>query len=94
MAPTGYQEIEDSLRRLYVADPRRWLVGYSGGSSSCHAEPVEPSLTRRRCCVRQPSLSSSFCGNSRFGCWTCTVVERDKASDGLLAAAAAIPILN
>lgn len=26
------------------------------------------------------------CGNSRFGCWTCTVVDRDKASEGLLAA--------
>ena len=25
------------------------------------------------------------CGNSRFGCWTCTVVERDRASEGLLA---------
>jgi len=25
------------------------------------------------------------CGNSRFGCWTCTVVVRDKASEGLLA---------
>jgi DNA sulfur modification protein DndC len=25
------------------------------------------------------------CGNSRFGCWTCTVVEKDKASEGLLA---------
>jgi len=25
------------------------------------------------------------CGNSRFGCWTCTVVDRDKASEGLLA---------
>ena len=25
------------------------------------------------------------CGNSRFGCWTCTVVEKDKASQGLLA---------
>jgi DNA sulfur modification protein DndC len=25
------------------------------------------------------------CGNSRFGCWVCTVVERDKASEGLLA---------
>ena len=24
------------------------------------------------------------CGNSRFGCWTCTVVARDKAMDGLL----------
>jgi DNA sulfur modification protein DndC len=25
------------------------------------------------------------CGNSRFGCWTCTVVEKDRASEGLLA---------
>ncbi len=24
------------------------------------------------------------CGNSRFGCWTCTVVTHDKASEGLL----------
>lgn len=28
--------------------------------------------------------STASCGNSRFGCWTCTVVERDKASEGLL----------
>jgi len=28
---------------------------------------------------------SPSCGNSRFGCWTCTVVENDKASEGLLA---------
>jgi len=24
------------------------------------------------------------CGNSRFGCWTCTVVKKDKASEGLI----------
>ena len=29
--------------------------------------------------------STPSCGNSQFGCWTCTVVERDKASEGLLA---------
>ena len=29
--------------------------------------------------------STPACGNSRFGCWTCTVVEKDKASEGLLA---------
>ncbi|NBP02144.1 MAG: DNA phosphorothioation system sulfurtransferase DndC [Proteobacteria bacterium] len=29
--------------------------------------------------------NSPSCGNSRFGCWTCTVVEKDKASQGLLA---------
>jgi DNA sulfur modification protein DndC len=24
------------------------------------------------------------CGNSRFGCWTCTVVDRDKSLEGLI----------
>jgi DNA sulfur modification protein DndC len=29
--------------------------------------------------------STPSCGNSRFGCWTCTVVNRDKTSEGLVA---------
>jgi DNA sulfur modification protein DndC len=37
-------------------------------------------------CPVQIDTSTPACGNSRFGCWTCTVVERDKASEGLLAA--------
>jgi DNA sulfur modification protein DndC len=37
-------------------------------------------------CPIQIDTSAPSCGNSRFGCWTCTVVERDKASEGLLAA--------
>jgi len=37
-------------------------------------------------CPIQIDTSTPACGNSRFGCWTCTVVERDKASEGLLAA--------
>ncbi len=37
-------------------------------------------------CPMQIDTSTPSCGNSRFGCWTCTVVERDKASEGLLAA--------
>lgn len=36
-------------------------------------------------CPIQIDTSTPACGNSRFGCWTCTVVERDKASEGLLA---------
>lgn len=28
--------------------------------------------------------STPPCGNSRFGCWTCTVVERDKAMESLV----------
>ena len=34
MASTSYQEIRDSLRQLYVEDPRPWLVGFSGGNDS------------------------------------------------------------
>ncbi|MGO8925765.1 MAG: DNA phosphorothioation system sulfurtransferase DndC [Limisphaerales bacterium] len=36
-------------------------------------------------CPIQIDTSTPSCGNSRFGCWTCTVVVRDKASQGLLA---------
>jgi len=36
-------------------------------------------------CPVQIDSSTPSCGNSRFGCWTCTVVEKDKASEGLLA---------
>lgn len=36
-------------------------------------------------CPIQTDTSTPSCGNSRFGCWTCTVVDRDKASEGLLA---------
>jgi hypothetical protein len=36
-------------------------------------------------CPIQIDTSTPSCGNSRFGCWPCTVVDRDKASEGLLA---------
>ncbi|MCX6938537.1 MAG: DNA phosphorothioation system sulfurtransferase DndC [Verrucomicrobia bacterium] len=36
-------------------------------------------------CPVHLDTSTPSCGSSRFGCWTCTVVERDKASEGLLA---------
>jgi len=36
-------------------------------------------------CATQIDKSTPSCGNSRFGCWICTVVERDKASEGLFA---------
>jgi DNA sulfur modification protein DndC len=35
-------------------------------------------------CPIQIDTSTPACGNSRFGCWTCTVVDRDKASEGLM----------
>ena len=34
-------------------------------------------------CPIQIDTSTPSCANSRFGCWTCTVVDRDKASEGL-----------
>jgi DNA sulfur modification protein DndC len=37
-------------------------------------------------CPIQIDTSTPSCGNSRFGCWSCTVVEKDKAGEGLLAA--------
>lgn len=36
-------------------------------------------------CPVQIDTRTPSCGNSRFGCWTCTVVDQDKASQGLLA---------
>lgn len=36
-------------------------------------------------CPVHIDTSTPACGNSRFGCWTCTVVEQDKAGEGLLA---------
>ncbi|HEX8236834.1 MAG TPA: DNA phosphorothioation system sulfurtransferase DndC [Abditibacteriaceae bacterium] len=35
-------------------------------------------------CPIQIDKSTPSCGSSRFGCWTCTVVDKDKASEGLL----------
>ena len=34
MSLSGYQQITDSLRELYLTDSRPWLVGYSGGKDS------------------------------------------------------------
>ncbi len=37
LAPMGanrYSDIKDSLRHLYLEDPRPWLVGFSGGKDS------------------------------------------------------------
>ena len=44
MDNSGYRVIKDSLRALYLDDPRPWLVGYSGGKDSAmvrsSSEPV------------------------------------------------------
>jgi hypothetical protein len=33
MHSSAFQEIKGGLRRLYLEDPRPWLVGFSGGKS-------------------------------------------------------------
>lgn len=35
-------------------------------------------------CPMQLDENSPSCGNSRFGCWTCTVVQKDKSLTGFL----------
>lgn len=35
-------------------------------------------------CPLVVDTSTSSCGNSRFGCWVCTVVERDKAMEAMI----------
>lgn len=41
-------------------------------------------------------LSTPSCGNSRFGCWTCTVVEKDRSMESLVDAGAdhLVPLLE
>jgi DNA sulfur modification protein DndC len=36
------------------------------------------------CPVVTSQTEASGCGNSRFGCWTCTVVEKDRSMQGLI----------
>ena len=31
MTATGFSDIKESLRQLYLEDDRLWLVGFSGG---------------------------------------------------------------
>ena len=35
-------------------------------------------------CPLVVDTSTPSCGNSRFGCWVCTVVEKDKSMEGLI----------
>ena len=35
-------------------------------------------------CPLVVDTTTPSCGNSRFGCWTCTVVERDKSMEAMI----------
>lgn len=75
MGASSYTDIKRSLAQLYLDDSRSWLVGFGGGKDSTTAASL----------VVQIGTSTSSCSHSRLGCRTCTVVERDKVSDRLLA---------
>jgi 3'-phosphoadenosine 5'-phosphosulfate sulfotransferase (PAPS reductase)/FAD synthetase len=42
MAASSYTDIKDSLRHLYLEDPRPWLVGFSGGKDSTMLASLTP----------------------------------------------------
>src|SRR5208282_1558573 len=64
-----------------------WHVGSFNPRTRARSNPYIPPTTCHLplLCPIQIDTSTPSCGNSRFGCWTCTVVDRDKASEGLLA---------
>ncbi|MBI4323907.1 MAG: hypothetical protein HY674_01445 [Chloroflexi bacterium] len=79
------------LYKLYASASNVFSLSASIGErvgvrcrSRCHS-PLHTRHSPLRRCPIQIDTSTPSCGNSRFGCWTCTVVERDKASEGLLA---------
>ena len=83
------------LPRVWVSNPIEFLTTEdvwvyllqkpnSWGGDSRPLYKLYASASNGECPI-QIDTSTPSCGNSRFGCWTCTVVERDKASEGLLA---------
>jgi hypothetical protein len=93
MEKSAYRGIRDSLRQRHLDDPRRplnreWTPMNAnqrhGNDITQHPGPPtlpsEGGSTRDTSpCPIQTDTPESFRG------WTCTVVERDKASEGLLA---------
>lgn len=87
----------DDLPRCWVSTPIEYLVTYEvwdylieyknpnpwGGDNNLLYELYKNASGGE--CPLVVDQSTPSCGNSRFGCWTCTVVTRDKASEGLLA---------
>lgn len=67
---------EDVWEYLLSA-PRAW-----GGSNQLLFDLYKDSNAGE--CPLVIDTSTPSCGNSRFGCWTCTVVTKDKAIEGLI----------
>jgi DNA sulfur modification protein DndC len=83
------------LPRVWISNPIEFLStedvwayllqkGNPWGGDNRRLYKLYSSASNGECAI-QIDTSTPSCGNSRFGCWTCTVVDRDKASEGLLA---------
>jgi DNA sulfur modification protein DndC len=82
------------LPRVWVSNPIQFLTTEEVWAYLLQTPPVWGGSNRELYqlynaagggeCPIQIDTSTPACGNSRFGCWTCTVVDRDKASEGLL----------
>lgn len=67
----------DDVWEYLMSAPRPW-----GGSNRQLFELYKGSNAGE--CPLVIDTSTPSCGNSRFGCWTCTVVTKDKAIEGLI----------
>ncbi len=67
----------DDVWEYLMSAPRAW-----GGSNRQLFELYKGSNAGE--CPLVIDTSTPSCGNSRFGCWTCTVVTQDKAIEGLI----------
>ena len=56
-----------------------------GGSNIGLVELYDSTNSTSGECPLVETATSPGCGKSRFGCWSCTVVTKDKAIDGLIA---------
>lgn len=67
----------DDVWEYLMSAPRPW-----GGSNRVLFELYKDSNAGE--CPLVIDTNTPSCGNSRFGCWTCTVVTHDKAIEGLV----------
>lgn len=73
------------IRDLTTEDVWRYLVFTTppwGGSHTILRDLYKDAHAGE--CFLVTSEGTDPCGNSRFGCWTCTVVDRDKSLEGLI----------
>ena len=67
----------DDIWEFLMSSPRPW-----GGDNRALLELYRGSNAGE--CPIVIDTSTPSCGNSRFGCWTCTVVTKDKAMESLV----------